>query len=47
MTELLMMLYHVAQLAVTWLVIGCLVAPIVWGWYCVDESRKEKEAWRE
>lgn len=33
-------LWHLAHLGVLILCIGCLVAPIVFGWYCVD-ARKE------
>ena len=47
MTELFNMVSHVYQLVVTWLVVGCLTAPIVWGWYCVDKWNEERtEQWK-
>lgn len=46
MAELLLMVEHVFQLVVTWLVVGCLTAPIVWAWYCVDKWNEERtEEW--
>ena len=45
MLEIISMLEHVFELVATWVIVGCIVAPIVWGWYCVDEARREREEW--
>lgn len=36
-------LWHLAQTLTLFLVVGCLTAPIVYGWFCVDANRAEEE----
>jgi len=33
--------YHLAQTLALFTVVGCLTAPIVYGWYHVDKTRDE------
>lgn len=35
-------LWHLAQTLTLFLVVGCLVAPVVFGWYHVDKCREER-----
>lgn len=35
-------LYHLAETLVLFLVVGCLAAPVAFGWYHVDKCKEEK-----
>ena len=41
MMELWNLIVHLYQLIVTWTVVGCLTAPIVFGIYCWDHRGEE------
>ena len=45
MNELLNMMSHVFEIVATWVIVGSITAPIVWGWYCVDKAREERDEW--
>ena len=35
-------LWHLAQTLTLFLVVGCLTAPVVFGWYCIDKAKEER-----
>ena len=35
-------LFHLAETLTLFLVVGCLTAPVVFGWYHVDKCKEEK-----